>query len=74
MERTASWMSPDGWAPVFFSLWNDIDEFLNVKIGDTGERIGSDQVDLCADALYLKLAGKRPDEWFPSLNEDLVHA
>ena len=57
-----------------FSLWNDYDRFLGVKIGETGELIWSDKVDLCPDALYLRLTGKKPEEIFPSLKHDLANA
>jgi hypothetical protein len=45
-----------------FALWNAYDDFRNVKIGDTGELIWSDQVDLCPDSLYLQVTGKKPEE------------
>jgi hypothetical protein len=41
-----------------FALWNDYTEFRKVRIGDTGELIWSDQVDLCPDSLYLRMTGK----------------
>ena len=40
---------------------------MKVKIGETGELIWSEQVDLCPDALYLRLTGKKPEDIFPSL-------
>ena len=57
-----------------FSLWNDYDQFLKVKIGETGELIWSEQVDLCPDALYLRLTGKKPEEIFPGLKRNLTNA
>ena len=57
-----------------FALWNDYGEFQKVKIGDAGELIWSDQVDLCPDSLYLQVTGKRPEDVFPSLKHELVHA
>jgi len=57
-----------------FALWNDYEEFRQVKIGDTGELVWSDQVDLCPDSLYLRLTGKNPEEVFPSLKRELAHA
>ena len=57
-----------------FSLWDDFDQFLKVKIGETGELIWSAQVDLCPDALYLRLTGKKPEEIYPSLKRDPADA
>ncbi len=60
-----------------FALWNDYKKFKNVKIGDSGELIWSDSVDLCPDALYLKMTGLKPEDIFPNLKKrekDLVNA
>ncbi len=50
-----------------FALWEDEARFAEVRLGDGGELVWDDEVDLCADALYLKLTGKRPEEVFPAL-------
>jgi hypothetical protein len=57
-----------------FALWNRYDDFRRVRIGDSGELIWSDQVDLCPDSLYLQVTGKRPEEVFPSLRHELASA
>jgi len=57
-----------------FELWNAPEAFQQVSIGSSGEVRWSDEVDLCADALYLQLTGKRPDEVFPSLRKAPLHA
>ena len=57
-----------------FALWSDYAEFRKVMIGDTGELIWSDKIDLCPDSLYLKVSGKRPEDVFPALQHELVHA
>jgi hypothetical protein len=57
-----------------FSLWDDYAEFCRVRIGDTGELIWSDTIDLCPDALYLRVTGKRPEDLFPALHRELAHA
>ena len=57
-----------------FQLWNDLDAFGRVCIGTAGELRWSDEVDLCADALYLEVTGRQPDEAFPSLRKVSVHA
>ena len=50
-----------------FALWKDYVEFRKVQIGSSGELVWGDQVDLCSDALYLKITGRQPEELFPSL-------
>lgn len=57
-----------------FALWNDYAEFQKVRIGEMGELIWLNQIDLCPDALYLKVTGKNPEEIFPSLRHSLAHA
>jgi len=57
-----------------FSIWSDYHEFRRVKIGDTGELIWRDQIDLCPDSLYLRVTGKRPEEIFPKLKHEMIHA
>lgn len=52
-----------------FQLWNDPEAFQRVSIGTGGEVRWSDEVDLCADALYLEVTGKQPDEVFPNLRK-----
>lgn len=48
-----------------FAVWKDSRVFEHVQIGESGELVWSDQVDLCADALYLRLTGKTPEQLFP---------
>lgn len=57
-----------------FALWNDYAEFRKVAIGDTGELVWSEQIDLCPDALYLKATGKKPADVFPGLRHEPTHA
>lgn len=57
-----------------FDLWNDYAEFEKARIGENGELIWSDQIDLCPDALYLQVSGKKPEEIFPSLNREPADA
>ena len=56
-----------------FSLWNDYDSFLKVRIGPSGELVWSDSVDLCADSLYLKITNQKPEELFPNLKQKDVY-
>jgi hypothetical protein len=57
-----------------FQLWNDPEAFGRVSLGTGGEVRWSEEVDLCADALYLEITGKQPDELFPNLRKVTVHA
>jgi hypothetical protein len=57
-----------------FELWDVDDEFRNVRIGEGGGIEWGDQIDLCPDALYLKITGKTPEELFPSLRNLVQHA
>jgi len=57
-----------------FSLWLDYHVFERVRIGTVGELVWADQVDLCPDALYLKVTGKSPEDVFPTLRREPSHA
>ena len=58
-----------------FAAWEDPREFEKVHIGSGGEIAWDDQIDLCADALYLRITGKHPEDLFPKLRElSLQHA
>lgn len=57
-----------------FQLWRDPEAFRSVAIGSAGEVRWSDEVDLCADALYLEITGKSPDELFPRLSRTPIDA
>ena len=55
-----------------FDLWRDPLNFDQVRIGSSGELVWGDRIDLCPDALYLKVTGKKPEDIFPALRE--LHA
>lgn len=57
-----------------FHLWLEPGGFEAVRIGDEGELVWGDAVDLCPDALYLKMTGKTPASLFPALEGIKVHA
>jgi Protein of unknown function (DUF2442) len=52
-----------------FQVWSDYDFFEKVHLGDHREIRWNDEIELCADSLYLKLTGKSPEELFPKLRE-----
>ena len=57
-----------------FALWHDPLVFGQVRIGSSGELVWGEQVDLCPDALYLKVTGKKPEDLFPALRNHPAHA
>lgn len=57
-----------------FAYWNDPKNFQKVRIGTGGEISWSDQLDICADAMYLRITGKRPEDLFPALKQEAMHA
>lgn len=57
-----------------FLPWQDYAEFQKVTVGDTGELAWPCGIDLCPEALYLDVTGKKPEEEFPLLQHGLSHA
>jgi hypothetical protein len=55
-----------------FALWNERGAFEKVSIGSGGEIRWSDEVDLCPDALYMKVTGTPPEDLFPRLRQEGV--
>ncbi len=55
-----------------FKLWDHYENFKKVSIIDGRRLAWSDEIDLDADALYLKLTGKAPEEIFPFLKSALI--
>ena len=47
-----------------FTGWCENDAFFHLKIGSAGELSWDCGVDMCADALYLRLTGKNSTEVF----------
>jgi hypothetical protein len=57
-----------------FAAWEDYAEFRKVMVGETGDLVWPSGLDLCPDALYLRLTGKKPEEEFPVLQHELSYA
>lgn len=53
-----------------FALWRDLRFFEQVRIGSAGELAWGDRIDLCPDALYLRITGKNPEDVFPALRRE----
>lgn len=50
-----------------FAPWRDRAFFEQVHISECGAIAWNDELDLCPDALYLRLTGKSPEDIFPEL-------
>ena len=51
-----------------FAVWTqDPASFSGVYVSDSGAVCWSDELDICSDALYMRITGMRPEELFPSL-------
>jgi hypothetical protein len=57
-----------------FACWQNRSVFELVRIGPSGELAWGDKIDLCPDSLYLRITGKKPEELFPSLRHESIHA
>ena len=57
-----------------FAAWQKPDVFESVAIGTQGQLVWGDEIELCADAVYLRLTGKAPEDVFPSLKQAHVDA
>ena len=55
-----------------FAAWNDAAFFNSVRLGSHGAIEWGENLDICPDAMYLRLTGKSPEEVFPALKS--VHA
>ena len=57
-----------------FEAWKDYAAFEQVHIGPGREIQWSDEIELCPDAVYMRLTGKTPEEVFPDLQREITHA
>lgn len=57
-----------------FAAWNAPGVFERVEVGSHGGVRWGDNLDLCADALYLQITGKSPEDVFPALAESATDA
>ena len=57
-----------------FSVWKDKKKFESVFIDENGAAAWPGGLDLCADALYLKVTRKKAEDIFPNLKEENFHA
>ena len=57
-----------------FEAWNNEALFGAVRIGAFGAIEWGADLDLCPDALYMRLTGKSPEEVFPALRPEFADA
>jgi hypothetical protein len=57
-----------------FTLWNSYDDFKSVSIENGRSLTWSEDIDIDADSLYLRVTGKKPEELFPTLKEESSYA
>jgi len=63
------------WPDVAYSrAWKQDGVFEQVRITELGALEWPGELDLCADALYLKLTGKQPEDIFSALRKHVTHA
>ncbi|MFP4352345.1 MAG: DUF2442 domain-containing protein [Puniceicoccaceae bacterium] len=48
-----------------FARWQESGVFEQVRLAEAGHPEWPGGIDLCPDALYLQLTGRRPDQVFP---------
>ena len=51
-----------------FEAWNDAMFFGSVRLGPHGAVEWGSDIDLCPDAMYMRLTGKTTEELFPALS------
>ena len=57
-----------------FKAWNDSTFYGSVRVGSHGAIEWGSDIDLCPDAMYMRLTGKSPEEVFPALSPEHADA
>lgn len=57
-----------------FQAWSNPKVFRAVRVDERGALTWPGEIDLCPDALYLRLTGKAAEDIFPGLKNALVDA
>jgi len=57
-----------------FSAWSEPGIFEQATITESGAVEWPGEIDLCPDALYMRLTGKSPEEVLPHLGKRSAHA
>jgi hypothetical protein len=54
-----------------FAPWTDYGFFRKARLGEGGRTLTwPGELDLCADALWLQVTGKKPEDIFPKLGQE----
>ena len=53
-----------------FNAWKDERFFEGVHVGPGRQIQWSEEIELCPDAVYMRLTGKTPEELFPQLKQE----
>jgi hypothetical protein len=57
-----------------FGPWSDAAFFERVEIGPHREIRWSDEIELCPDAMYMKITGMTPEQYFSKTPAEMAHA
>lgn len=57
-----------------FRLWDEEGGFAAARVGPDGQLAWGDSIELCPDAMYMRLRGVRAEDVFALLAERAVHA
>jgi hypothetical protein len=57
-----------------FKAWEDQKFFAQAHLGRGRQIRWNDEIELCPDAVYMRLTGKTPEEVFPNLKREPTHA
>ena len=57
-----------------FAFWNNYENFKKVSMENGRSLAWSDEIDIDADSLYMKVTGKKPEDLFPALKEESAYA
>jgi hypothetical protein len=57
-----------------FAAWNQAGVFEQLSVTSDGALEWPGEMDMCPDALYLRMTGKRAVEVFPGLQQRMSHA
>ena len=57
-----------------FAAWEQLGVFEKMSVTPEGALEWPGEIDLCPDALYLRMTGKSADQVFPLLKDRLSHA
>ena len=56
-----------------FAFWNNYENFRQARLDEVGALIWNDQIDFCADSLWLQVTGQKPEVLLDQ-NPQLTHA